>query len=160
MNTEPTQTQPVRITLTMPTNAYFMSGVRDFTLSIARNFGNLSNQWAYRLQSVVDELCNNAIEFGSNRNDEISVTFIYTPEKSIDIIVEDHGTGKMRTTAAELQRIVREKRAPGHSITEIRGRGLATIASEWTDELRFEDRPGGGLRITARKYINNTTVTT
>jgi hypothetical protein len=32
---------------------------------------------------------------------------------------------------------------------------LAKIVGEWTDEIHFEDRTGGGLRITVKKFIKN-----
>lgn len=146
--------EPVRITITLPTNAYFMSGIRDFTLSMIRNMTNFSEQWAYRFQSVVDELCNNAIEHGSNPKQEIKVTFINYPNESIEIIVEDTGTGSVKMKAADLQKLVAERTKPSYPFTEIRGRGLAKIVAAWTDELEFTDLPDGGLRVRVKKHLN------
>lgn len=146
--------EPVRITITLPTNAYFMSGIRDFTLAMIRNMTHFSDQWAYRFQSVVDELCNNAIEHGSGPNREIKVIFITYGTDSIEIIVEDSGTGKDRTKAADIQKIVAERSKPGYPFTEIRGRGLAKIVAAWTDELEFSDMAEGGLRVRVKKYLN------
>ncbi|MBI4975562.1 hypothetical protein HZC20_02690, partial [Candidatus Peregrinibacteria bacterium] len=57
--------EKTKISITLPTNAYFMSGIRDFTLNMIKNTTNFDEKWAFRFQSVVDELCNNAIEYGS-----------------------------------------------------------------------------------------------
>jgi len=147
--------EPVRITITLPTNAYFMSGIRDFTLAMIRNMTKFSDQWAYRFQSVVDELCNNAIEHGSAPKQEIKVIFTNYPNESIEIIVEDTGTGPKKLTAADLQKLVAERSKPGYPFTEIRGRGLAKIVAAWTDELEFTDLPSGGLRTRVKKFLNN-----
>lgn len=146
--------EPVKITIILPTNAYFMSGIRDFTLSMIRNMTHFSEQWAYRFQSVVDELCNNAIEFGSAPGKDIIVTFINHPDESIEITVEDTGTGKNKTNAEELKKLVAQRSQPGYIFKEIRGRGLAKIVAAWTDELEFIDLPNGGIKVRIKKYLN------
>lgn len=146
--------EPVKITITLPTNAYFMSGIRDFTLSMIRNMTNFSEQWAYRFQSVVDELCSNAIEHGSGPKQEIKVIFINNPDSSIEIIVEDTGTGSKIIKAAELEKLVAERSKPGYSFKELRGRGLSKIVAAWTDELTFTDLEPSGIRVHIKKYLN------
>lgn len=148
-------TEPVKITITLPTNAYFMSGIRDFTLALIKNMTGFSEQWAYRFQSVVDELCNNAIEHGSGPNQEIKVIFVDNPGDSIEIIVEDTGTGKNKLLASDLQKLVAERSKPGYAFIEIRGRGLAKIVAAWTDELEFTDLPSGGHRVRVKKFVKN-----
>jgi anti-sigma regulatory factor (Ser/Thr protein kinase) len=150
--------KPVMITITLPTNAYFLSGIRDFTLGLIRNMTEFSEQWAFRFQSVVDELCNNAIEYGSTPGQEIKITFISNPHESIEIYVEDSGTGKKKTTAADLKRLLEERRSPTYQFTGIRGRGLSKIVAEWTDELIFEDTEKGGIRIKIKKLLNDPSV--
>ena len=145
--------EPVKITITLPTNAYFMSGIRDFTLTMIKNMTNFSEQWAYRFQSVVDELCNNAIEHGSSQKNEIKVTFINYPGESLEIMVEDSGTGTQKIKGAELQKLVDERTKPGYPFHEIRGRGLAKIVAAWTDELQFTDLPTGGLCVRVKKFL-------
>lgn len=144
-----------KITITLPTDAYFMSGIRDFTLNMIKNTTNFPEKWAFRFQSVVDELCNNAIEYGSAPGSEIRITFIHEKDDYLEIQVEDTGTGKSKTKAAELQKLYEERRAPGYAFTGIRGRGLVKIVGEWTDEIKFEDRPEGGLTITVKKYLKD-----
>jgi len=144
-----------KITITLPTNAYFVSGIRDFTLSLIKNTTSFAEKWAYRMQSVVDELCNNAIEFGSSDDAEIRVIFAYKKDEYIEITVEDTGTGEKKVPAAEMDKMIEKRRGKDHKFTGIRGRGLAKIVAEWTDELEFKDRPGGGLQIRTRKYIKD-----
>ncbi len=147
--------EPVKITITLPTHAYFMSGIRDFTLSLIRNTSDFSEQWAYRFQSVVDELCNNAIEHGSVPGKEIKITFINYPGESIEILVEDSGTGEKGMKAAEIEKLVEERSDKNKMIHEIRGRGLAKIVKEWTDELTFTDKPDGGIIVRVKKYLTD-----
>lgn len=147
--------QDIKITITLPTNAYFISGIRDFTLNMVKNTTNFEEKWAYRFQSVIDELCNNAIEYGSAPGSDIRITFYYKKDDYFKIIVEDTGTGKHKIKAADLQKLFDERRASGYAFTGIRGRGLVKIVGEWSDELKFEDRPEGGLKISITKYLKD-----
>jgi len=149
------EVESTKITITLPTSAYFMSGIRDFTLSMIKNTTNFAEKWAFRFQSVVDELCNNAIEYGSAKGSEIRISFIHRPNTYLQIIVEDTGTGKNKIKATELKKLFDTRRKPGYAFTGIRGRGLVKIVGEWTDEINFEDRPGGGLKISVKKYIKD-----
>lgn len=147
--------KPMKISITLPTNAYFVSGIRDFTLGLIRNMTEFSEQWAFRFQSVVDELCNNAIEHGSKEGEDIIITFTNYPGESLEISVEDSGTGDPKVQAGDLQRIVDERRDPNYVHSGIRGRGLSKIVAEWTDELKFEDTEKGGIRVTIKKFLRD-----
>lgn len=147
--------EPIRISITLPTHAYFMSGIRDFTLSLIRNTSEFSEQWAYRFQSVVDELCNNAIEHGSKPGEEIVITFINHPKESLEVLVEDSGTGDNPMKAADINAIVEKRSGKNSILHEIRGRGLPKIVKEWTDELTFKDKPEGGIIVRVKKYLND-----
>lgn len=151
----PVAKKPMKITITLPTNAYFVSGIRDFTLGLIRNMTEFSEQWAFRFQSVVDELCNNAIEHGSAPDQEIKITFINYEHEAIEIIVEDSGTGKVKLDAKELQTLVNERRNPNYIHTGLRGRGLSKIVAEWTDEMEFTNTESGGLSVRIKKYLKD-----
>jgi len=144
-----------KITIILPTNAYFISGIRDFTLSFIKNTTNFAEKWAYRMQSIVDELCNNAIEHGSSANDEIKVSLLHKKDEYIEISVEDNGTGKVKMTASEMNKIMEERRKPDYKFMGIRGRGLPKIVAEWTDELIFIDKPTGGLVVKIKKFLKD-----
>lgn len=149
------EAKPIKIGITLPTNAYFISGIRDFTLGLIKNTTDFSEQWAFRFQSVVDELCNNAIEHGSAPGENINITFISNPHESVEIIVEDTGTGKNKMSALDLQNLVNERRNPNYIHKGIRGRGLSKIVSEWTDELNFKDLQNGGIQVHIKKYLHD-----
>lgn len=156
-NTENTLSLPenTKITITLPTSAYFMSGIRDFTLNLIKNTTNFSEKWAFRFQSVVDELCNNAIEYGSAEGSEIRITYIHKKDDFLEIQVEDTGSGKNKISAKELEKLFYERKEPGYVFTGIRGRGLVKIVGEWTDEIHFEDRETGGIRVTVKKFLKD-----
>lgn len=147
--------EKTKITITLPTNAYFMSGIRDFTLTMIKNTTNFPEKWAFRFQSIVDELCNNAIEYGSSPGSEIRISYAYTKNQHLEISVEDTGTGKNKINAATLEKLYQDRKQPGYVFTGIRGRGLAKIVGEWTDEISFKDRPEGGIIVTVKKYLKD-----
>jgi anti-sigma regulatory factor (Ser/Thr protein kinase) len=145
---------PLSITIILPTQAYFISGIRDFTLHMTQNLTGFSEKWAFRFQAIVDELCNNAIEHGSAPGKEIKITFVSTKGKSLEVIVEDTGTAKEKMTAQQMTDLLKQrKQLMSTQYLGFRGRGLPKIVGEWTDELVFEDVPTGGLRIKIKKYL-------
>lgn len=147
--------EPMEVSIAFPTHAYFLSGIRDFTLNLVKNVTGFSEQWAFRFQSIVDELCNNAIEFGSAPNKEIKITFITHKNKSITLLVEDTGTGPQQNNAEQMRKLVDERRTWDHTKTmSIRGRGLPQIVANWTDELDFMDKETGGLIVKAVKNLD------
>jgi anti-sigma regulatory factor (Ser/Thr protein kinase) len=145
-NVAVTQETPLRITIILPTNAYFMAGIRDFTMTVTQNMTGFSQQWAYRFQSVVDELTNNAIEFGSAAGNNITISFVSVKNKYIEVFVEDTGTGAKKMSAADMmQYLETHKNINPTTITSIRGRGLSQIVSNWADTVEFFDNDKGGL---------------
>lgn len=151
---EQAQAEPVRIKIVLPTSAYFLSGIRDFTLTMTKNMTGFSEQWAYRFQSVVDELCNNAIEHGSAKGKDVVISFISEPKKAFEVVVEDTGTGSSNYTAAQMKELLQERKSVVNSqYLGLRGRGLPMIVAECTDEVIFEDVEGGGLRVRVKKYL-------
>lgn len=153
--TQASMQAPVKITIILPTNAYFLSGVRDFTKTIVQNITGFSEQWSFRFQSVVDELVNNAIEFGSAPGQNVKITFVSVKGKQIEIYVEDTGTGSSKKTAQEMTKLVEERRQIDPTqITTLRGRGLAQIVASWTDILEYQDNEQGGLTVHAIKRLD------
>ncbi len=145
----------IEIVIIMPTQAYFMSGIRDFTLNLIKNTTDFSEQWAYRFQSIVDELCNNAIEHGSKEGQMVKIIFRNQPREYIEITVEDTGTGAHPMKADEINKLVNERKSQSLLNGLIRGRGLPKIVAEWTDELEFTDVENGGIRARVKKFLND-----
>lgn len=150
----PLDERPTEITIVIPTQAYFMSGIRDFVVNLTKNLTGFSNQWAFRFQAVVDELCNNAIEHGSAAGERIQITMISTKNKSLEVWVQDTGTGKEKINAQQITALYQERRqVMTAQYLGFRGRGLPKIIGEWTDEIVFEDVPTGGLKVKVKKYL-------
>ena len=150
----PLDEQPTKIPIIIPTQAYFLSGIRDFVVNLTKNLTGFSAQWAFRFQAVVDELCNNAIEHGSAVGEHIKVTLISTKNKSLEVWVEDTGTGKEKMTAQQITALYEERRQlMSTQYLGFRGRGLPKIIGEWTDEILFEDISTGGLKVKVKKYL-------
>lgn len=149
------QDSPLKITIILPTNAYFMAGIRDFTMTVTQNMTGFSQQWAYRFQSVVDELTNNAIEFGSAAGENITITFVSVKSKYIEVYVQDTGTGPKKMSAADMmQYLETHKNIDPTTITTIRGRGLSQIVANWADKVEFSDNENGGLTAHVVKYFD------
>ncbi len=144
---------PTAITISLPTNAYFLSGIRDFVVNLTKNMTGFSQQWAFRFQAVVDELCNNAIEHGSKPGSIIRVTLIST-QISLEVCVEDTGTGNDKMKPEELTRLFKERsQLVAGSYMGFRGRGLPKIVAGWTDEIVFEVSDLGGIKAKVKKYL-------
>lgn len=143
-----------KITIIMPSNAYFTAGIRQFTSDLVTNMGGFSEQWAFRFQSVIDELCNNAIAHGSKPGTDIRLTFIVKRNEYLDISVEDTGTGKKRKSPADLTKFVRETALQSpDTLLQMRERGLRQIVNSWTDVLEFSPSALGGIKVHVIKYI-------
>ncbi len=151
------QESPLKITIILPTNAYFMAGIRDFTMTVTQNMTGFSQQWAYRFQSVVDELTNNAIEFGSAAGENITITFVSVKNEYIEVYVKDTGTGVKKMSAADMmQYLESHKNIDPTTITSIRGRGLSQIVANWADKVEFTDNEDGGLTAhVVKKFDTN-----
>ena len=54
-----------------------------------------------------------------------------------------------------MQAIITERTNAEYVHTGIRGRGLAKIVAEWTDELEFSDRPEGGIKVRIKKFLKS-----
>ena len=146
-----------KIRISIPTHAYFISGIRDFTMSLVKNMTGFSEKWAFRFQAIIDELCNNAIEHGSKEGDDISITFLTVKGKTLTLIVEDHGGAPTAKNAKQMQQLLKERLEENSKNVmnsfSIRGRGLSQIIYAWTDSLEFFDRPEGGLKVQISKSI-------
>ncbi len=144
-------TKPVKVAIVIPTNVYFLSGVRNFILDTAHNVAGFDNQWAHRFQSVADELTNNAIEHGSAAGNEIELAFTIEHQKSITLVVSDHGTGPIHHSASELTKLAAAAAARANEPSfDLRGRGFQII-SNWSDSLDFIDNTKGGISVTVTK---------
>lgn len=126
----------------------FSPRIRELVLSVIRNNTKFSSRWAYRLQSVIDELVNNAIEHGSNGNSLVTISLFLDPtDGSLEVTITDAGTGAKKITAEVLTKRIYENyelmKVNPLLNTTIRGRGLAQIVINWTDTFEIQDNPDG-----------------
>jgi len=54
-----------------------------------------------------------------------------------------------------MNKLLEDRKNENYKFTGIRGRGLAKIVAEWTDEIEFIDKEGGGLKIRVKKYLKD-----
>lgn len=153
-------TEDTKITISIPTHAYFISGIRDFTMNLTREMTGFSEKWAFRFQAIIDELCNNAIEHASLPGDEITITFLLTNKGDLlTLSVEDLGKAETSKNAEEMKALIKEKlENQAKNVMQsfsLRGRGLSQIVYSWTDSLEFFDRPSGGLKVQITKNVES-----
>ena len=128
--------------ITFPADYKNIAPLRDLAFHCARLNG-FEEQASERLKAVVDELCNNAIEYGSQPTSQVILS-IQAEENKIKIICQDQGHGA-RKTAAELRESMNEE----VKSTDMRGRGARIIVKEFVDEFDIQDAKEGGIIVTA-----------
>lgn len=128
--------------ITFPADYKNIAALRDLAFHCAKLQG-FNTQQSEHLKSVVDELCNNAIEYGSQPNSEVTLS-IQAEENTIRIACQDQGHGN-KLKAEDLKMIMEEEVGP----EDRRGRGARVIVRSFVDELDIKDAPGGGIIVTA-----------
>ena len=145
-----------KISISIPTHAYFISWIRDFTMNLVKNMTGFSEKWAYRLQAIIDELCNNAIEHWSKGDKDIYISFETIKWEVLRLTVEDTWTSDKPKTADQMKDYLKTKLAEQAKNTmafSIRGRGISQIIYSWSDTLEFLDSDKGWLKVQITKNI-------
>lgn len=138
--------------------------IRDFVALIFDHFG-LMPPWRSRFILIIDELVNNAVAYGSLKDEEnIFRLFFETKGEDTDhnkvyhvcIEVQDTGNGPGTKTAGEMRNL-RDSLKALHTQDEHymgkRGRGLFMLTEHIVDTLDFRDNPDGGLTVFIEKTI-------
>lgn len=131
---------PVNYKISFPADYRNIPPLREliFHTAILEGF---SRQKAEQLKSVVDELCSNAIEHGSQPTSEVLLE-VHTDEKTIRITCQDQGHGN-KLSAAQIQENMNKELADDAK----RGRGVSMIVKNFVDEMMIRDREGGGIIV-------------
>ena len=139
-------------TIMFPTSLDYVPSVRDFICNVASMRG-FSEQEAYRIQTIVDEICNNAIEHGSRNTDEPITVICTIDDEKMDLIVEDRGADK--SAAEGLKKAIAKVQfdTDGKVSVEKRGRGLPIVAM-LSDMLEIDTRSGPGTKVHVIKFKN------
>jgi len=132
--------------------------IREFVDSVCKKY-RISPRWRTRLVLIVDELNNNAIEYGTKAKEynyfrlHLEITQTGT---NILISVTDTGTGTHPKTAEEMEDIKKSfLNIDYKKHASIRGRGLFLIISHLVDSLEFLNKKDGWLEVRIQKHLEN-----
>ena len=108
---------------------------------------------------IIDELNNNAIEYGS-LNWEINKMYFTSNfdnnTVTLDIRVEDTGNWAWNKKAKDMEDLKEQKHKKDHDYNKsIRWRWLFLITDRVVDKLYFEDSSSWGMRVWVKKQIKN-----
>lgn len=136
----------------MSPNFSFVPGIRSCISRTAYNFG-FDDREAYHIEIVIDEICNNAIEYGSKKKDgKINLECKFT-KNTMEFIVKDFGDKGFNVDEA-LRRgfnLLKEEVTKGELKAPRRGRGLI-IVKKLVDKLDIRTgKNGTQVRIIKKK---------
>ncbi len=144
-----------KIKIEFPSEFTFVRGIRVCISGIAYNFG-FSDREVYQIETIVDEVCNNAIEYGGAKDkrtlknkDVIKVECNFKIGK-LELVVTDKGG-----QGFNLKEILeRNRRLAGDSLIannlDKRGRGLV-IVQRFVDELDIDtSKDGTAVKVVKR----------
>lgn len=125
---------------------------------ICQVFG-ISPKWRTRLVLIIDELNNNAIEYGSSQGDinEFEIRLYKGEDSKVELSASVTDSWKWtRAKSAQDMEEVRKNHenkdfSKHHSI---RGRGLFLIISHLVDDLSFVDSTSGWLTVQVMKKLD------
>lgn len=131
--------------------------LREFVDELCKRY-NVHPKWRTRLVLVIDELNNNAIEYGSKAWDTNYLTLQILKDWSENVEIAasviDTGTWAHAKTAQDMLEL--RKKHENKDFTKhnsIRGRWLFLIISRLVDTLYFEDDRRGGLVVGIKKVL-------
>ncbi len=117
------QGQVEEVSLTFPSELSFVPPVRQMVRRIAKQ-KKYSNKDAFRIETIVDEICNNAVEHGSLTDErEVDVNVAIDRKKIAITITNKSDPEKLDA----LKKMSEYLSAPKASFHDQRGRGLALV---------------------------------
>lgn len=96
-------------------------------------------------QVIADELYMNAVKYGSARESDLIFLGIEKGNGTLSISVEDRGA-KTEVTPEKLRALIALHRMQQEA-TDTAGRGLSMIVMGWSQDVRIEHSPLGGLKV-------------
>ncbi len=132
--------------------------LREFVDSLCKMYG-VSPKWRTRLVLIIDELNNNAIEYGSQKGD---TNYLYIKLQkqdlntlSISADVTDTWRWNSAKTAKDMRDLQKQHENKNFSSHKsIRGRWLFLIISHLVDTLYFKDHIGWWLTVGIKKVLS------
>lgn len=135
------------ISLEFQSNPKMLCGVRELIAHISERMGFASDE-STRIKLAIDEALANVIRHGYERREDgpIQMKVWFSPSHgvqetpSLRVVIEDEGVQ------------VDPEQICGRNLNEIRPGGLGVhIIKEIMDEVCYEKKPGGGMRLTMVK---------
>lgn len=129
-----------QITFSIPAHLGFIPGIRTALGRISYNFG-FNDKDAYEIETVIDEICNNAIMHGSAREDEHITVECGFDTKVIEITVTDSGSSEF-------------------NVKEVLNNSKKLMEDDTERKLTALIEQGGGLGlIIVQKYVDKVEIT-
>lgn len=144
------------IKMEIPANFTYIPGVRTCISRIAFNFG-FDDRESYQIETIVDEICNNAIEHGSKKKDAKIKLDCRFDRDQMELIVTDTGNRRFNVEQIFMHNIKRlqEEISKGLADSPHRGRGLI-IVQKLVDKLDIKTtRNGTIVKILKRKHSDS-----
>jgi len=140
------------IQIRFPADFKFVPGVRTCVSKIAYNFG-FDDREVYQIETIVDEICNNAIEHGAEgEEDSIFVECVFEND-AIELTVKDsgHKDFNIEEVFARAEEMLKNEKFLKDILQ--RGRGLL-IVKRLADKIEVKvDESGHVVRIIKRKRL-------
>jgi anti-sigma regulatory factor (Ser/Thr protein kinase) len=133
----------------------FVPGIRTGIGRIAVNFG-FNDKEVYEIETVIDEICNNAIEHGSKGQDKTVTLECKFDKRYIEIVVQDSGAPQfdVEEVLKEGQKLMEEEAAKPILDTIRRKRGLV-IVKNFVDKMDIESKSDGTVVNIVKKSREN-----
>ena len=131
------------IKITMSAYFGFVPGIRTGIGRIAVNFG-FNDKEVYEIETVIDEICNNAIEHGSKGKDSIVSLVCKFDKRFIEINIKDSGSPEFNVEEIlkEGKRLMEEEAQKPVLDTIRRKRGLM-IVKKYVDKMDIRSNADG-----------------
>ena len=134
-----------QITFSIPSHLGFISGIRTALGRISYNFG-FNDKDSYEIETVIDEICNNAIMHGSGKEDEHITIECGFDTKVIEITITDRGS-----TEFNVEKVLENSKKLMEDDTERKinalmeqGGGLGLIiVQKYVDKVEITSQPDG-----------------
>jgi anti-sigma regulatory factor (Ser/Thr protein kinase) len=134
-----------QITFSIPAQLGFVSGIRTALGRISYNFG-FNDKDAYEIETVIDEICNNAIIHGGS-NEEARITIeCGFDTKIIEIMVKDGGSSVFNVEKAleDSRKLMKDDTERKINTLIEKGGGLGLIiVQKYVDKFEITSQPDG-----------------
>jgi len=143
------QDRKEEMNVVFPNLLKFVPSVRQLVSRIARQKG-FTNRDAFRIETIVDEICNNAIEHGiQSAKEEVTLRILIDRQKVELEVINAADPEKIDI----LREISKSLTAPNHNTHEKRGRGLTLVKMLSNDFFIDCSKEGTSVRVTKMREV-------